>query len=112
MQEISWDDFEKVKLCVGTILEAEELPKARVPAYKLTIDFGPDIGVKHSSAQITDLYDPAGLVGTKVIAVVNFPPKRIAGFKSEVLVTGFKDDQGRIVLARPDGAVPNGRMLM
>jgi tRNA-binding protein len=112
MQEINWDDFEKVKLCVGTILEAEDLPKARVPAYKLTIHFGPEIGIKQSSAQITDLYDKAGLIGTKIIGVVNFPPKRIVGFKSEVLVTGFKDDLGRIVLARPDGDAPNGRMLM
>ncbi|MCR4315411.1 MAG: tRNA-binding protein [Planctomycetes bacterium] len=108
---ISWNDFEKVELRVGTIVSASEFPEARKPAYKLEIDFGPEIGVKRSSAQIVHLYAMESLVGRKVIAVTNFPAKQIGPFMSECLVTGFADEQGRIILAVPDGDVPNGARL-
>ena len=112
MQQIEWNDFLKVELRVGTVLEVMEFPEARKPAWKLRIDFGHEIGIKTSSAQITALYDKGELVGRQVIAVVNFPVKQIGPFRSEVLVTGFHDEQGRIVLARPERAVPNGAKLL
>ncbi|SDM11166.1 tRNA-binding protein [Siphonobacter aquaeclarae] len=112
MDTITWDDFEAVQLRIGTILQAEPFPKARKPAYQLLIDFGPEIGHKKSSAQITVHYTPEELIGRQVVAVTNFPPRQIANFFSEVLVTGFADAEGNIVLARPDRDVPNGARLI
>ena len=111
MDTISWADFERVVLCVGTVLDASAFPEARKPAYKLLVDFGPEVGVRKSSAQITAHYDLEELVGRQVIAVVNFPPKQIGPFMSECLVTGFADGDGHIVLAAPERAVPNGARL-
>jgi tRNA-binding protein len=111
METISWADFEKVELRAGTIVSAEVFPEAKKPAYKLTIDFGPEIGVRKSSAQITARYRPEGLVGKQVLAVVNFPPKQIGPFVSECLTTGFADDSGAVVLLSPDSPVPNGARL-
>ena len=111
MDHISWNEFERVKLCVGTVIEAKEFPEANKPAYKLKIDFGDCIGVKQSSAQITDLYQVQALIGKQIIAVVNFPPKQIGPFMSECLVTGFVRNDDAVVLAVPDGAVENGTKL-
>ncbi|MFM2383521.1 MAG: hypothetical protein RIQ72_93 [Candidatus Parcubacteria bacterium] len=111
MQTISWNDFEKVELRVGTILTAEDFPEARKPAYKLTIDFGPEIGIKRSSAQITKHYTKDDLVGRQVVCVVNFPSKQIGPFVSEVLTTGFADEQGDIVLTSISHPVPNGAKM-
>lgn len=109
--EISFDDFLNVDIRLGTILEAEEIPEARNPAYKLRIDFGSGVGVKRSAAQITAHYAPAALIGSRVMAVVNFPPRQIGPVRSEVLVLGFPDADGHIVLARPDQDAPNGARL-
>lgn len=111
MATISWEDFEQVALCVGTITAAETFPEARKPAYKLTLDFGEAVGTRRSSAQITDLYAPEELVGRQVLAVINFPPKRIGPFVSECLVTGFVQADGSVVLAVPDQPVENGLRL-
>lgn len=111
MNEIAWADFERVELRAGTVIGVDDFPEARKPAYKLTIDFGPEIGVKRSSAQITTLYTREELVGRQVLAVVNFRSKRIAGFVSEVLVCGFVRPDGAVVLAVPDRPVPNGGRL-
>ncbi|MDJ0893703.1 MAG: tRNA-binding protein [Alphaproteobacteria bacterium] len=108
---ISFDDFLKVDIRVGTIVEAEAFPEARRPAIKLRVDFGPEIGVKKTSAQITEHYDLADLPGRQVAAVVNFPPKQIGKFMSEILVLGFPDDHGKVVMIGPDKAVPNGGRL-
>ncbi len=110
MDLITWADFERLELRVGTILEVDTFPEARKPAYKLTIDFG-EFGVRRSSAQITDLYTKEQLVGKQVLAVLNFPPKQIANFRSECLTTGVPDDLGRVVLLSPDQVVPNGAKL-
>lgn len=112
MQEINWAEFEKVELRVGTVLAVDDFPEAHKPAYKLTIDFGENIGTRKSSAQLTDLYDADKLVGKQVLAVVNFPKKQIGPFMSECLVTGFARSDGAIVLVSPDSEVPNGAKLM
>ncbi|MEW6123612.1 MAG: tRNA-binding protein [Pseudomonadota bacterium] len=110
-QTISFADFEKVDIRVGTILAAEPFPEARKPAFKLRIDFGPEIGVKKSSAQITVHYTAEALVGRQVAAVVNFPPRQIGPFMSEVLTLGFPDENGAVVLIGPSGKVPEGGKL-
>jgi tRNA-binding protein len=112
LAQISWEEFEKVDIRVGNVVEAEPFPEARRPSIKLTVDFGPELGTKRTSAQLTAHYEPEGLVGRQVVAVVNFPPKRIAGFKSEVLVLGVPDEDGEVVLLSPDTEVPyGGRMF-
>lgn len=111
MEIISWQDFEQVDLRVGTIVTAEVFEEARRPAYILHIDFGPDIGVLKSSAQITDLYQTDGLVGQQVIGVVNFPPKQIGPIQSQCLITGFPQTDGSVVLIQPERAVENGSKL-
>jgi len=108
MALITYDDFAKVDIRVGRIVQAEDFPQARKPAYKLRIDFGPEIGVKNSSAQIAKYYDPADLVGRLVLAVVNFPPRQIATFFSEVLTLGVILGEGDICLVQPDRDVPLG----
>ncbi|MCJ7871587.1 tRNA-binding protein [Phaeobacter sp. J2-8] len=111
MAEISFDDFLKVDIRAGTILRAEPFPEARKPAIKLWIDFGPEIGEKKTSAQITAHYTPDTLVGRQVMAVVNFPPRQIGPFMSEVLTLGVSDDAGGIVLLAPDQTVANGQRM-
>lgn len=109
---ISWDDFMRVELRVGRIQEVRPFPEARRPAWILMVDFGEEIGVRKSSAQITDLYQPDELVGRQVVAVVNFPPKQIGPLKSECLVTGFHDAGGNVVLCAPEREVPLGSRLL
>lgn len=111
-EEIAYSDFERVDIRVGTVVEAAPFPEARKPAIRLLIDFGPEIGVKKSSAQITVHYTPEELVGRQVMAVVNFPPRQIGPMRSEVLTLGFEDEAGAIVLAALERPVPNGRKLM
>jgi len=108
---ITYEDFAKVDIRAGTIVGAEPLAGARKPAYALRIDFGKELGERRSSAQLTAHYTPEGLIGTQVAAVVNFAPKRIAGFESQVLVLGYADDAGAVVLVRPTTGVPNGAHL-
>ncbi len=111
MEQITWEDFEKIELRVGTIIDVSEFPEAQKPAYKLKVDFGP-FGIKKSSAQITHLYQPEDLVGKQVIGVINFPPKQIGPFWSECLITGFLQEDGSVVLAVPDKPTQNGLKLI
>ena len=108
---ISFEDFLKVDIRAGTITAIDLFPEARKPAYKLTIDFGPEIGIKRSSAQITAHYTPAQLLGRQILAVVNFPPRQIGKFMSEVLTLGVPDENGEVVLAQPDKHINNGARL-
>ena len=112
MDEITWNEFTKVELRVGRVINAEPFPEARKPAYKLLIDFGEEIGIKKSSAQITNLYQPEELVNKLVVAVINFPRKQIGSFMSECLVTGFYNENEEVVLCVPDKAVPLGTKLL
>lgn len=111
MKEITWQEFEQVELRIGTILEVEDFPEARKPAYKLLIEFGEEIGIKKSSAQITHHYKKEELIGMQIIGVVNFPKKQIGPWMSECLVTGFYDNEGNVVLAVPDKKLDNGIKL-
>jgi tRNA-binding protein len=109
--ELTWNEFQKVELRVGTVVAVDEFPEARKPAWKLTVDFGSEIGVRRSSAQITDHYGKQDLLEKQVLAVINFPPKQIGPFMSECLVTGLIQDDGSVVLAVPDKPVANGLRL-
>jgi len=111
VKEITWQEFQQVELRVGTITEVADFPEARKPAYKIKADFGADIGVKKSSAQVTDLYSRAELLGRQIVGVVNFPVKQIGPSLSEFLLTGFYRDDGSVVLAVPDKTVPDGAKM-
>ncbi len=111
MAKITWDDFEKVDMRAGTIIDVQPFPEARRPAYKLVVDFGEELGIRKSSAQITDLYSPDELLGQQILAVVNFPPKQIGPFMSECLVTGFYNSDKHVVLLHPSQQVQNGAKL-
>jgi len=111
MQEISWQQFEQVELRVGTVVEVEDFPEARKPAYRIKADFGAELGVRKSSAQVTDLYTKEELLGRQIVGVVNFPAKQIGPMRSEFLVTGFVQEDGSVVLAQPERKVANGLKL-
>ena len=111
MKEINWQEFDQVELRAGTIIAVEDFPEARTPAYKIRADFGPGIGIKQSSAQITNLYGKEELLGRQIVGVVNFPPKRIGPFISEFLITGFYLEDHSVVLAVPERKVENGAKL-
>jgi len=108
---ISWDDFERVKLCAGTIVRVEDFPEAHKPAYKITVDFGPEVGERRTSARVADLYTKEELQGRQIIGVVNFPAKQIGPVRSEFLLTGFYGGDGGVVIAMPERPVPNGSRL-
>jgi len=110
-ETISWDDFEKVRLCAGTITKVEDFPEAHKPAYKITADFGPDIGELKTSARIADLYTRAELQGRQIVGVVNFPAKQIGPVRSEFLLTGFYQEDGHVVIVMPERKVPDGARL-
>lgn len=112
MEPITWNDFARVELRVGRIVDAAPFPEARKPAYILHVDFGSEIGIRKSSAQITALYQPSDLIGKQVVAVINFPAKQIGPIMSECLVTGFHDESGAVVLCVPDRPVPLGTKLL
>ena len=112
METISWEDFQRVELRVGTIIKVDDFPEARKPAFILQVDFGKEVGIRKSSAQITDLYSKDELLGRQVMAVVNFPPKQIGPMMSGCLVTGFHREDGAVVLVAPDRQVPNGVRLI
>ena len=111
MKEITWDEFEQVELRAGTITAVEDFPEARKPAYKITVDFGGEIGLKHTSAQITALYKKEELVGRQIVGVVNFPVKQVGPVRSEFLLTGFYNEKNEVVIAVPESTVPNGAKL-
>ena len=111
MKEITWQDFEAVELRAGTVVRVEDFPEARQPAYKITVDFGAGIGLRKTSARITDLYTKEELTGRQIIGVVNFPPKQIGPVRSEFLLTGFYREDGVVVIAVPGRPVPNGAKL-
>ncbi len=111
MEQISWDDFAKVELRAGTIIAVNDFPEARQPAYKLQVDFGAEIGIRSSSAQLTALYSKDDLLGRQVLGVVNFPTKQIGPFRSECLITGLADENGAVVLVAPDRKIANGAKL-
>lgn len=108
---ISWSDFEKIEIRIGTIIEVEDFPEAHRPAYKIKVDLGPDLGIKKSSAQVTDLYLKENILGMQVLCVCNFPPKQIGKYMSEVLVTGFYNEENKVVLATSERKLPNGALL-
>ncbi|MDG1437885.1 MAG: tRNA-binding protein [Emcibacteraceae bacterium] len=109
---ITWDDFQKIELKIGTVVRAEEFPEARNPAYKVWVDFGEELGIKKTSAQITVHYKPEELIGRQIVGVVNFPVMQIGPIKSEFLLTGFYDEDGAVVMAQPERPVPNGAKLV
>jgi len=111
MKEITWQDFEAVELRAGTVVRVEDFPEARQPAYKITVDFGAGIGLRKTSARITDLYTKEELTGRQIIGVINFPPKQIGPVRSEFLLTGFYREDGAVVIAVPERPVPNGAKL-
>lgn len=111
MEQITWADFQKVELRVGTIIDVQDFPEAKKPAYKITADFGAEIGIKKSSARVTDLYSKQDLLNKQIIGVVNFPPKQIGPFVSEFLCCGFYREDGAVVLAVPDKEAPKGSKL-
>lgn len=111
MKQITWQEFEQIELRAGTIIAVEDFPEAQKPAYKITVDFGPEIGIKKSSAQLTQLYSKEQLLGRQIVGVVNFPPKQIGPMRSEILITGFYKEAGAVVLAIPERQVPNGAKL-
>ena len=112
MTNITWDEFQKVEMRVGTIIEVNDFPEAIKPAYQLKVDLGEEIGMKQSSAQITDLYSKDDLINKQIVAVVNFPPKQIGSFMSECLITGFYNSDNSVVLAVPDQSISNGALLV